>query len=90
MAFERQPNVSAVRIADIRVSLFDPDPQDSGNTVRDNRTQEATAMIEVIMSDGSARQVRADIADHFSAQVLNQLRTFVASVRTKANAEILP
>jgi hypothetical protein len=52
-------------------------------------TQSATVEIHVVMSDGSTRKVHANIADHFSTTVLNQLRNFVASVRTKANAEIL-
>lgn len=89
MAFERQPAITDVSIGDVRVELFDPDPAVSGDPLRDSRQQSAVAIIEVRRSDGSARTVRANIAEHFPPTTVNQLKAFVASVRTKAIAEIL-
>lgn len=89
MAFERQPAITDVSIGDVRVEIFDPDPTESGDPLRDNRRQSAVAIIEVRRSDGSARTIRANVADHFSATTINQLKAFAASVRSKAVAEIL-
>lgn len=83
MAFERLQTVQPERIGDIRVTLLQP-------TTGSERRARATAEIEVILSDGSHRTVRAEIADHFSTTVINQLIAFMNSVRSKAEAEILP
>ncbi len=83
MTFERQEPVTAVSIGRITTTLNDPAPG-SGEA------QSARANIEVLMSDGSTRYINANVAEHFSNTVLNQLIAFVASVRNKAVAEILP
>ena len=83
MAFERQTPVTPVRVGNITVTLFDPDPAVAGVA------QRATADITVVLSDGALKTVHANIPDHFSATVVNQLKAFMASVRTKAVAEIL-
>lgn len=91
MAFDRQPPVTAVAIGNIQIVLFDPNPNQTPNpAMPTQRVQSATALIDVVMSDGSTQTVRANIPDHFSAAVVNQLKAFVASVRAKARAEILP
>lgn len=91
MAFERQSPVTPVGIGNITIELFDPnpDPVSSGLLVPGVQVQSATAVIQIIMSDGTAREKRVDIPPHFSTTVVNQLKNFVASVRTKANNEIL-
>ncbi len=89
MAFERQTAIVPERVGHITIKLFDPDPQQPANAGVPALQRSAMAEIRVVMSDGSTRTVHANIADHFSTTVLNQLRNFVASVRTKANAEIL-
>lgn len=90
MAFEREQPRTPLRIGDITVTLIDPDPAAPPVPDTPPAVRQARVVIEVVMSDGTGRTVRADIADHFSTTVLNQLKVFVASVRTKANAEILP
>lgn len=87
MAFDKQQPVTAQRVGAITVTLFDPDPTLPPGT---GQVQQAHAAIDVVLSDGSTKTVHADIAQHFTATVLNQLKAFVASVRTKAIAEILP
>ena len=90
MAFERQPPVTSAAIGTIRVVLHDPNPATVGDpSVPGGGVQSATAVIQVIMSDGTSREVRANIPTYFSTTVVNQLKNFAASVRTKANAEIL-
>jgi hypothetical protein len=86
MAFDRHPTVTASRIGNITITLFDPDPILAD---AQDMAQSATARIEVVLSDGSIKVVDANIAKHFPATTINQLRNFVASARTKAIAEIL-
>jgi hypothetical protein len=88
MTLPKQPPVTAVEIGRIRTILDDPNPNDDPNNPT-RIVQSATAVIQVVMSDGSSREVRANIPDFFSTTVVNQLKNFVASVRTKANGEIL-
>jgi hypothetical protein len=89
MAFD--PIVSTVpeRIGEITVTLFDPDPAPPPGRVG-LPVRSAIAEIVVVFNDGHTRTVTANIADHFTPTVLNQLIAFVTSVRTKAIAEILP
>jgi hypothetical protein len=89
MAFDRQPSVTPLRVGHIIVTLFDPDPTPTQPPNTPIPTQAATAEIQVAMSDGSVKTYRANIPDHFSATTVNQLKAFVASVRSKAVAEIL-
>jgi hypothetical protein len=90
MAFEKQAPVTSVSIGAIQVILYDPNPTTVGDpSIPGGGVQSATALIQVIMSDGTSREVRANIPNHFSTTVVNQLKNFVASVRTKANSEIL-
>lgn len=83
MAFGRQETVEAVEIGDIKVILLLASPQSQ----RENR---GTAEIHVLMSDGSRRIVKANLQEHFSANVISQLISFMGTVRAKAIAEILP
>lgn len=93
MAFDRQQPVTAVAIGDIESIIFDPNPDpESAESITPGaggRVQSATAVIQVIMSDGTARRKRVDIPTHFSTTVVNQLKAFGKQVRDKANAEIL-
>jgi hypothetical protein len=87
MTLPRQQPVTAVGIGRIRTILDDPNPNPRpGEPVEE--TQSATAVIQVIMSDGTSREVRANIPTYFPTAV-NQLIGFAAAVRTKANNEIL-
>lgn len=89
MAFPKQPTVAPESVGHIQVVLFDPSPNQPTGEGLIPLTQSATAEIHVQMSDGSTRLYRANIAEHFPATTINQLKNFVASVRSKANAEIL-
>lgn len=90
MTFPKQQNATPSSIGAITVTLFDPDPlQPTGGGLL-VLTQSANAEIDVLMSDGSHKVYRADIAEHFPTATINQLKAFVASVRTKSIAEILP
>lgn len=89
MAFDPIVSVVPDRIGNVTITLFDPDPSPPGGRVG-LAGRSATARIEVIFDDGHTRTVTANIPDHFSAAVINQLIAFADSVRAKAIAEILP
>ena len=83
MAFGREIIVQPVSIGDISVELFDPE-QNSG------QTQSIMAQVQIIMDDGSIRHRRINLSEHLPAQTLTQLQSLMATIRTRANAEILP
>lgn len=89
MAFDRIAGATPVRIGDVTCILFDPDPNAPAGRVG-LPPRSATARIEVVFDDGHTRTVTANIPDHFSTTVINQLIAFADSVRAKAIAEILP
>lgn len=85
MAFERQQPITPVRIGNIEVVLFSPDPE--------SETQPfVRGYAEVILSDGSKvqRPTDRDLAPHLTQQQISDLRSFIDSLRVQAETEILP
>lgn len=89
MPFPRQATVTPVRIGQIVVTLIDPDVL-ALHPVDGVQSQSARAEISIVMSDGSIKSETASIPDYFPPATVNQLKAFVASVRAKAIAEIMP
>lgn len=83
MAFTKEVAVKPVAIGDITIKLFDPDP--TGTMV-----QTATVHVQVKMDDGSIRQRSVNLADVVNNATITQLQNLAASLRTKANAELIP
>jgi hypothetical protein len=83
MAFDRKQSVIPTAIWGIRMLVDDPEPGDIDE-------QRIRSEIDVRKSDGSVEVVRVNLAEHLTANQINGLRTLMASIRTKANAEILP
>lgn len=83
MAFERAPTIIPAKIGDTATTLFDPDPTSAG-------AQSASVDVQVVMSDGSVIIRTFQLADHFPAATITQLKNLVAAIRAKAVAEILP
>lgn len=83
MAFGREAAVTAVKIMDITTSLFDPDPTGT-------ETQKATVAVQVKMSNGDLLTRHFNLVDHVSGATITQLQALAATLRAKANAEILP
>lgn len=82
-SFTQETPVTVIGIGDTETVLFDPMPGS-------NEAQSAHVNIQLIMSDGSVRVRRFNLANHFGATTINQLKAFVAAIRTKAEAELLP
>lgn len=80
--FPEEPSITPQRIGDIGVNLYDPDPQ-AGNV------QRARVIVQVIMSNGEVEVKNYNLADHVSAATISQLQGMMATLRTKANTEIL-
>lgn len=83
MAFDRENTVIPVAIEDIEISLFDPNPLGT-------ESQKARVAVQVRMSNGDLLTRHFDLADHVSGATITQLKALVATLRTKAIAEILP
>lgn len=83
MAFGKETSVVALRVGDIQIGLFDPDPTGNGS-------QKATVDVQVIMSDGRVVVRQFNLVDHVSGATITQLQTLAATLRAKAIAEILP
>lgn len=83
MPFERKAAVTPLRIGNTMIELFDPEPTTG-------QAQFAHVTVFVVMSDGTIQPQRHNLVDHFPPATINQLIAFVASVRAKAVAEILP
>lgn len=83
MAFGQEAVISPVAIRDINIALFDPDPAG-------NENQSATVSVQIGMSDATVRVRDFNLVDHVSSQTIQQLQQLAATLRAKANAEILP
>lgn len=82
MAFTKEKALSPTSIGDIAIEIFSPSPTNQ-------QPQTITARVQVVMDDGSVRQRSVDLADVLSAQVLNQLTTMAANLRTRAQTEVI-
>lgn len=81
-AFPTEVPPSPEKIGDIVVTLYDPNPEGEG-------TQAANVSIQVLMGDGTVKIKQFPLAPHVSTTVMNQLKSLMANLRTKANTEIL-
>lgn len=83
MAFTKEPSRVPAAIAAISIQLYDPDPTGS-------EVASSSFSVQVVMSDGSLVVRTGDLAPHITVAQRNSLLTFMAAMRTKAVAEILP
>ena len=83
MAFTREENIVPVKIRDIDIGLFDPDPTGG-------EAQSARVAVQVQMSNGDILIRHFNLADHVSGATINQLIALAANLRAKAVSEILP
>lgn len=83
MAFSKEQIRTPTAIADIEVRLFSPDPTG-------NESAGATYSVQVRFSDGTMRVVAGNLTPHLSTAQINALLSFMADMRVKAKAEILP
>lgn len=83
MAFPTQQSKTPDRIAAIEVRLYSPDPLGS-------EASGAHYEAQVVYSDGEVRLVSGNLVPHLTQAQINGLLSFMADMRTKANAEILP
>ena len=83
MAFGKEPTRTPQRIAAIEVTLYSPDPL--GVDV-----SSANYSVQVVYSTGEVRALTGNLVPHLTQAQINALQSFMAAMRTKAVAEILP
>lgn len=83
MAFEREPTRIPQAIEDIEARLFDPNPAGS-------EERGAQYSVQIRFSDGSLRVREGDLVPHLTAAQISALQGFMATLRAKALAELLP
>jgi hypothetical protein len=83
MAFTQEPVRTPVAIADISIQLFDPDPTGT-------ETARALYSVQVRYNTGEVRALTGDLVPHLTTQEINSLLAFMATLRTRAIAQILP
>lgn len=83
MALPREAARTPTAIGDIRITLIDPDPTGS-------EPQAAGYEFQLRYSDGSVEMRRGDLTPHLTQQQISSLVAFMAAMRAKAVAEVLP
>ncbi len=83
MAFPLEPTRIPSSIRDISIDLFDPDPL--GEEVQGVRYS-----VQVVFDNGEIGVRTGDLVPQLTAQQITDLQTFLAQMRTKAEAEFLP
>lgn len=83
MPLPREKNVTPISIGALSIELYDPTP---GGT----ETQRATVHVQVVMSNGAVVVRDFNLTDHVAGTTVTQLIALAASLRAKANTEILP
>lgn len=83
MAFAREVVRTPTAIGDITIQLFSADPTVGPQSAAHYR-------VHVVMSDGGVKVVEGDLVPHLTQTQINSLLAFMAAMRTKAVAEILP
>lgn len=81
--FERQAARTPVAIADISVQLYQPEP----NT---GRQPGASYSVQVRYSNGEINVLEGNLVPYLTQGEIDALLGFMASLRTRAIAEILP
>lgn len=89
MAFIQQPIAAPTSIGDIQITLYDPG-EGSAATGGIPNVQGVHYTVQVVYSDGSVRALSGNLVPHLTTTQINGLLSFVAAMRVKANAEILP
>lgn len=83
MTFSREEAITPVAIAGIEVTLIDPDPT-RGELAR------ATFEVRIRLSNGETVLRAGDLATHITPAQRTSLLAFMATLRAKAVAEVLP
>lgn len=81
MSFTKEPTRTPTSLGDISIELFSPS---------DGGTPKAAYSIQVLLSDGSTRVLTGDLLPQLTAGQITTITNFMAAIRTKATAEILP
>lgn len=83
MAFTKEATRVPQRIAAIEVTLYSPDPLGT-------ESPGASYSVQVMYSTGEVRALTGDLVPHLTPAQITSLQSFMAAMRTKAVAEILP
>jgi len=83
MAFDAEPTRTPVNIGEVTIVLR-TDPNDAA------QQQGALFEIEVLLSDGTNVNRRGDLVPHITTAQRTALMSFMDSLRTQAETEILP
>lgn len=83
MAFPLEPTRIPVSIRDIAIPLFDPDPL--GEEI-----QGVEYEVQVVFDNGEIVVRTGDLVPELTPTQITDLQTFLADMRTKAEAEFLP
>lgn len=83
MAFPLEPTRIPVSIRDISIPLFDPDPL--GEEI-----QGIEYSVQIVFDNGEIAVRTGDLVPQLTPTQITELQTFMAEMRTKAEAEFLP
>lgn len=85
MAFPKQTVITntPTAITDLRVILHSPDPR---GEVQPN----AAFRVGILYSTGEIRELEGDLVPHLTQSEINQLLSFLSTLRTRAVAQLLP
>ena len=84
MPLPRQVTKTPDSIEDISIELYQLDDGDG------TFTPGARYSVQVRYSDGDLDVITGDLVPHLTPAQINTLLTFIADMRTKAEAEVLP
>lgn len=86
--FPQEPSRVPQTVADIEVVLYDavesipPDPEGVSDHVRYS--------IQVVFDDGSMKVINGNLVPYLNPSIIGELQAFMAMIRTRAVAEVLP
>jgi len=83
MAWTQEPTITATGIETMVVIL-------KTNPLDPDETQSANFWLMVRRSDGSTKKLAGDLVPHITVAQRDGLLAFMASLRTQAEAEVLP
>lgn len=85
MAFPKQQAIThtPTAITDLVVILTSPDP-------RGQEQPSAAFEVGVLYTTGEIKNVSGDLAPHLTQAEINQLMSFMATLRTRAATQLLP
>lgn len=83
MAFEPIDPIAAVKIADISIQNYDPDPDG-------DETQGIQYSVQVLMSNGKIKVKTGNLVPELTPIQITTQQTFMAELRALATAQFIP